>query len=474
MADPRGFIKYVREDPPKRPVEERVNDYFEVEQSLPLGQLERQAARCMDCGIPYCHSFGCPLANRVPDWNDMVYRGQWRRALDLLHATNNFPEFTGRICPAPCEAACTLSINQSPVAIKQIERQIVERGWEEGWVQPEPPTEKTGKKVAIVGSGPSGLAAAQQLARNGHEVIVFEKADRVGGILRYGIPDFKLQKWVIDRRLEQMMAEGVTFETEVEAGVDVSVRYLRRSFDAILIAAGARVPRDIDCPGFDLRGIHFALPFLTQQNKRNAGDVISPKDEMTAQGKHVVVIGGGDTGADCVGTCRRQGAKSITQIELLPEPPTERPSHNPWPTWPSVLRTSTSHEEGCTRLWSVLTKEFVGQGGFVKKMRCVKLAWTAPAPGARPVFKEIPGSEFELDADFVLLAMGFLRVEHGALTADMDLETDTRGNVKVDENFMTSSAGVFAAGDTVMGASLVVRAICLGRQAAEAVHRYLL
>ncbi len=360
MGKPTGFLLYERQEPPKRPVADRVHDYQEIELRLPVPQLEVQAARCMDCGVPFCHSFGCPVQNLIPDWNDMVYRKQWRKALDLLHLTNNLPEVTGRVCPAPCEAACTLAINQKPVAIRPIALQIIERGWERGWVQPEPAPVKTGKKVAIIGSGPTGLAAAQQLARRGHEVVVFEKADRLGGILRYGIPDFKLEKWVIDRRIEQMRSEGVVFETRVEAGSDVSVRYLRRTFDAILLAAGARTPRDLKVPGRELDGIHFAMRFLTQQNRRNAGDTVPAEEAISAAGKNVVVIGGGDTGADCIGTARRQGARDIVQIELLPEPPAERPADNPWPTWPRTLRSSSSHEEGCKRLWSIGTREFVG------------------------------------------------------------------------------------------------------------------
>ncbi len=473
MARVTAFLEHDREDAPKRPVDERVRDFREVEDRLHVHHIETQATRCMDCGIPFCHSFGCPVSNLIPDWNEMVARGQWRKALDLLHATNNLPEVTGRICPAPCEPACTLSINQPAVTIRQLEREIVERGWERGWIQPEPAHHKSGKKVAIVGSGPCGLAAAQQLARLGHEVIVFEKADRVGGILRYGIPDFKLQKSVIDRRLEQMRAEGVTFETGVEAGVDISVRYVRRTFDTVLIAAGARVPRDLAIPGRELGGVHFAMRFLTQQNRRAAGELIPPDEEISAEGKNVVVIGGADTGADCVGTCRRQGAGEIRQIELLPEPPTERPPGNPWPTWPRTLRTSSSHEEGCERMWSVLTKEFLGAGNAVRGLRCVKLDWSPPDESGRSKFSEIPGSEFEIEAELVLFAMGFLRVEHGPLVKDYGLQTDERGNITVGENFMTSTPGVFAAGETVMGASLVVRAINLGRQAAAAIGHYL-
>ena len=472
MGDPSDFMTIDRQDPPKRPVAERILDFGEVEERLPVGDLESQAARCMDCGIPFCHAYGCPLENLIPDWNDMVHRGQWRKALDLLHATNNFPEITGRICPAPCEAACTVSINQPAVAIKHIELSIAEHGWEMGWIQPEPASSRSGKRVAVIGSGPSGLAAAQQLARRGHETVVFEKAGRLGGILRYGIPDFKLDKRVIDRRVEQMVAEGVTFETGVDAGVDLSVRYMRRSFDAILITAGARQPRDLDMPGRDLKGIHFATDFLSQQNRRNAGDTIPDEDAICAEGKHVVVIGGGDTGADCIGTSRRQGARSIHQLEILPKPPADRDTDNPWPTWPLILRTSTSHQEGCERMWGVSTREFAGQDGHVIGAICVRVGCGQDDSG-RLTFEDVPGSELDLDADLVLLAMGFVHVEHGALVKDLDLATDARGNIEVDGGYMTSADAVFAAGDAVLGASLVVRAMYHGRCAAEAIHRHL-
>jgi NAD(P)H-dependent glutamate synthase small subunit len=473
MVKPTGFLEYQREDPPHRPVSERILDFLEVEEMLPPSRLQLQAARCMDCGIPFCHSYGCPVKNRIPDWNDLIYRKQWRKALDLLHATCNLPEVTGRVCPAPCETACTLSINQEPVTIRHIELQIVERGWTEGWIVPEPAPRKTGRKVAIVGSGPAGLSAAQQLARAGHDVVVFEKANRAGGLLRYGIPDFKMEKWVIDRRLEQMRAEGVVFETGVNAGVDLSVTYMRRTFDAILVASGATVPRDLPATGRPLSGIHFAMEFLARQNRRNAGETIPADQEIDTAGKHVVVIGGGDTGSDCVGTGRRQGAASITQVELLPEPPKMRAPFNPWPTWPVVMRSSSSHEEGCTRLWSVTTKEFAGAGNAVKKLRCAKIEWSEPDASGRRDFREIPGSEFELPADLVLLAMGFVHVEHGPLVHDLGLALDSRGNIRVDADWMTSTPGVFAAGDSTLGASLVVRAIDGGREAAEGIGRYL-
>jgi glutamate synthase (NADPH/NADH) small chain len=474
MPKPTGFLEFPREEPPHRPVEERVRDYHEVEELLPERRIGSQAARCMDCGIPFCHAFGCPVKNRIPDWNDMVYRGHWRKALDLLHQTCNLPEITGRVCPAPCETACTLAINQPAVTIRHLELQIVEHGWREGWIRPELPDRKTGKRVAVVGSGPAGLPAAQELTRCGHEVVVFEKSDRIGGMLRYGIPDFKLEKWVIDRRLRQMEEEGVVFETGVNAGVDVSAAYLRRTFEAIVLAAGATVPRDLPVTGRDLSGVHFAMDFLTQQNRRNAGDEIPPGTRISAEGKHVVVIGGGDTGSDCIGTSRRQGAVSITQIELLPKPPENRLPTNPWPTWPIVLRTSSSQEEGCERLWSIQTKAFLGEEGTVRKLRCVKLDWSEPDAAGRRTFREIPGSEFDLRADLVLLAMGFVHVEHGPLVRDLGVATDPRGNIVTDGNLMTTVPGVFGAGDAVMGASLVVRAIDMGRRAAEGVRRYLI
>lgn len=474
MAKPTGFLEHDRKTPPKRPVAERLKDFREIEELLPESELLSQASRCMDCGVPFCHSFGCPLGNVIPEWNDMVYRGQWRKALELLHATNNFPEVTGRICPALCEASCTLNLSEAPVAIKQIELQIVERGWKEGWIRPQPPAEHTGFKVAVIGSGPAGLAASQQLARAGHDVTLFDEADRLGGILRYGIPDYKLEKWVLDRRLEQMAAEGVRFETSVQVGVDISAGYLKRSFDAIVITSGARVPRDLAAPGRDLCGIHFALDYLTQQNRLNAGDRIPEADRIAAAGKDVVVIGGGDTGSDCIGTANRQGARSVTQLELLAKPPETPADGNPWPTWPVILRTSSSHEEGCDRRWSVNTQECLGDAeGRVERLHCVQLDWTKRDPKTGAPFSEVPGSEFELPAQLVLLAMGFIHAEHGPLVKDLGLEIDKRGNVLVAANFMTSVGGVFAAGDSTSGASLVVHAINLGRRVAESVDEYL-
>ncbi len=474
MGSPTGFIKHAREEAPKRPVSERVKDFAEVEQPLSEERLETQAARCMDCGIPYCHMVGCPVRNLVPDFNDMIYRHQWRRALELLHSRNNLPEITGRICPALCEASCTLSINQKAVTIRQIELQIVERGWKEGWIQPEPAAVKSGKRVAVIGSGPAGLVAAQQIARAGHDVVVFERDEHPGGILRYGIPDFKLEKRFIDRRLDQMRGEGVVFETGVEAGVDISARYLLRSFDAVLIAIGARAPRDLKIPGRDLKGVHQAMEFLTQQNRINEGVAVPEDRRISAAGKNIVVVGGGDTGADCIGVCRRQGAAEIQQIELLPQPPAGREADNPWPTWPRILRTSSSHEEGCARLWSIGAKEFVGDAqGRLKKLRCVRLDWSAPDASGRATFKEIPGSEFEIKAELALLAMGFVHPEHGPLVQDLALALDERGNIKVTPRLATSTEGVFACGDAVMGASLVVRAIDMGRTAAEAVNAHL-
>ena len=448
-----------RKDPPTRPIEQRIVDYKEVEQLLPFGKMKQQAERCVDCGIPFCHSYGCPVKNRIPDWNALVFQGHWEKALELLHATNNFPEITGRICPMPCEAACTLSINQDATTIKHIELQIIEHGWKNGWVQPEPAEFKTGKKIAVIGSGPAGLAAAQQLVRLGHEVVVFEKADRIGGILRYGIPDFKLEKQILDRRIEQMKQEGVIFEPEVKAGTDISVRYMKRTFDAMVITVGSSYQRDLNIPGRELNGIHFAMDYLIQQNKRIAGDEIVLDKEISAKEKDVVVIGGGDTGSDCVGTARRQGARNITQIEILPEPPLERDSTNPWPTVPKVLKTSSSHEEGCERMWSILTTQFDGNNNRVEKLQCEKIKWTEPDENGQRQFQKIANSKFEIKADLTII--------------DLDLKRDKNNNIWVKDNLQTSIPGVFAAGDCVMGASLVAEAIYQGRQVADAVDKYL-
>ena len=467
-------MEFKRVDAKKRPVKQRLKDYKEIELPLPVDELTNQAARCMDCGIPFCHAYGCPLTNLIPDFNDLIYKGHWEKALEILHSTNNFPEVTGRICPAPCEAACTLSINEPAVTIRQIEHQIIERGWQEGWIKPQISPGKTGKKIAIVGSGPAGLAAAQQLARQGHEVVLYEKDSRIGGLLRYGIPDFKLEKSILDRRMEQMVAEGVVFEPNVYVGKDVSASYLKKKFDAVLITAGAGTPRNLNAPGRDLKGIYFAMEFLSQNNKRVAGDDIPENQIINAKGKNVVVIGGGDTGSDCIGTSNRQGAKNVVQIELLPKPSDERPAGNPWPEWPLTLRTSSSQDEGCKRMWSINTKKFIGEKGQVKKLKCVKLDWSKPNKNTGAPFSEIKGSEFELKADLVFLAMGFVHVEHGPLVEDYNLELDQRGNILTDENYRTSESGVFAAGDASTGASLVVRAINHGRRAAEEIDKFLM
>ena len=469
--DPRGFLKFEREEVRQRPVHERKRDFREI--PIPHSQevLIRQAARCMDCGIPFCHGFGCPLNNRVPEFNDLVHRGKWREAAENLHSTNNFPEITGRVCPALCEAACTLSINDKPVLIKHIEYQIAERAWAEGWVLPEPPKKSTGKKVAVIGSGPAGLAAAQQLRRAGYEVAVFEKSDRIGGILRYGIPDFKLEKWVIDRRLRQLEAEGVTFHTEINAGVDVSAHYLRKMYDAICLTIGASVPRDLKVPGREgAANVFFAMEYLTQQNRIVAGDFVAPEERINAENKVVLVIGGGDTGSDCVGTANRQGAKKVYQFEILPKPPQQVPPDTPWPWWPRILRSSTSHEEGCERFWSVKTTGFVREGPLVKAVHAVEVEWISE--NGKWVMKDKPEGAFSLEVDLVLLAMGLLHPQRSGLVESFGLALDGRGNV-LTRDYMTSEEGVFAAGDAIMGASLVVRAIRSGREVAAAIDRYL-
>ena len=465
MGKVTGFLEYGRETAARRPVAERVNDYFEVYQPVGEETLRRQGARCMDCGVPFCHT-GCPLTNIIPDWNDLVYQDRWQDALRVLHATNNFPEFTGRICPAPCEAACVLGINEPPVTIKEIEKSIIEHAFAAGWIVPEPPPARSGKRVAVVGSGPAGLAAAQQLNRAGHTVVVFEKADRVGGLLRYGIPDFKMEKRVLDRRLEILAAEGVEFRTRAQVGGNVPVADLRREFDAILLAGGAEQPRDLRVPGRELKGIHFAMEFLPQQNRRGAGDRVEEAESILATGKRVVIIGGGDTGSDCLGTSHRQKALSVEQFEILPTPPAERSPQTPWPLWPLQLRVESSHEEGGTRNWSVATTGFTGSNGQVEKLHGVRV-------GPAPKFEPAPGSEFTLEADLVLLAMGFTGPVRGGMIEQLGVELDARGNVATNEDYMSSVEGVFAAGDMRRGQSLVVWAIAEGRQAAEGVGRWL-
>ncbi len=473
MGKPTGFLEHARETAKLRPVAERVRDWHEVQEDLPEERARVQASRCMDCGVPFCN-VGCPLGNVIPDWNDLVYRGKWEDALLRLHSTNNFPEFTGLVCPAPCEAACVLGINSDPVTIKQMEWEIIRKGWDEGFLRAVKPARRTGRSVAVVGSGPAGLAAAQQLNRAGHTVTVFEKSDRVGGLLRYGIPDFKLEKWIVDRRVEQMREEGVLFQTGVHVGVDLSAAELRKSFDAILLAMGCEKPRDLPVPGRELGGIHFAMDFLTQQNRRNAGDVEDPAEAIVATGHRVVILGGGDTGSDCVGTSHRQGARSVTSIELLERPPDQRDASTPWPMWPLMFRTSSSHEEGGAREFALLTKEFLGEGGRVRRLRAARVRFGAPdASGRRPI-EEVPGSDTTLDCDLVLLALGFVQPVPEGLLRDLGVRLDPRGNVSADTRaFSTSEPGIFAAGDTRRGQSLVVWAIWEGREAARAVDAYL-
>ncbi len=476
MGKPTGFLEYARRDRGYDKPAVRRTSWGEFVKPLPTPTLREQAARCMDCGIPFCHD-GCPVNNVIPDWNNLVYRDQWRQALAVLHSTNNFPEFTGRICPAPCEAACTLNIDDNPVTIKTIECAIVDRGWEEGWITPQIPPRKTGKRVAVIGSGPAGMACAQQLARAGHSVTLFEKSDRIGGLLRYGIPDFKMEKHLIDRRVEQMAAEGVEFRTSVEVGATVEVAALLAECDALALTGGAEWARDLDVPGRDLDGIHFAMDFLPQQNKRNAGDseaAAAPGGTITAKGKHVIVIGGGDTGSDCIGTSTRQGAASITQLEILPQPPEHENKALTWPDWPLKLRTSSSQEEGCERDWAVLTKRAVGTDGRVQGLECVRVDWEKGADG-RFQMREVAGSEFTLKADLVLLAMGFLGPCRPGMIEQAGVALDPRGNVQANTvDYQTSVPKIFAAGDMRRGQSLVVWAIREGRQCARAIDKFLM
>ena len=467
MGKVTGFLEFERQDPSKRPAAERVHDYREFELPVVQDDLVKQGARCMDCGVPFCNT-GCPLGNLIPDWNDHVYRGEPQRAIEALHATNNFPEFTGRVCPAPCEAACVLGINDDPVSIKLIERSIADRAFEEGFVKPQPPRQRTGKKVAVVGSGPAGLAAAQQLNRAGHSVTLFERDDRIGGLLTYGIPDFKMEKSLVERRVQQMTAEGVEFRTNVDIGRTITADQLRTDFDAIVLCIGSRKPRDLEVAGRELSGIHFAMDFLTQQNKRVAGDAVPDEGAILATGKNVVVIGGGDTGSDCIGTSHRQGAKSVTSFEIMPRPPEERAGSTPWPLWPLKMRTSSSHEEGGSRDWSVSTEKVSGENGQITKLHCVKVEFKAGK------FERVAGSEFEIPADLVLLAMGFVHPEHPGIVEGLGLTINGRGNIQVDGNFATNQRGVFAAGDCQRGQSLVVWAIAEGRKAARAADIFLM
>lgn len=471
MGKPKGFIEIPRQEAEYRPVKERLRDFNEVEIRLSDEQTRQQAARCMDCGVPFCHGCGCPLANVIPEMNDLIYNGHWQEALKILLSTSNFPEITGRICPALCETSCTIGINGNPVAVRQLELWLVEKGFKEGVLKPMPPAARTGRKIAVVGSGPAGLAVADILNKKGHSVTVFEKEKYAGGLLRYGIPDFKLSKAVVQRRIDFMAAEGVVFETGVEIGKEIAGSYLKSRFDAVCLCNGAKVPRDLQVPGRELDGIHFAMDYLHQQNCRVAGEPVKGT-EILANGRKVVVIGGGDTGSDCVGTALRQGAKSVTQLEIMPQPPEDRHDSTPWPQWPYQLRTSSSHKEGCERMWNVVTKSFSGSGN-VKRLNLIKVEWEADALGRPAKMKELPGSEFSLDADLILLAMGFTGPQKFGALEQFGVKLDARGNVAADPSGQTSEPGIFAAGDVAAGPSLVVRAIAAGRTVAAAVDAFL-
>jgi glutamate synthase (NADPH) small chain len=472
MGKVTGFMEYTRELPQRRPVAERINDWFEIYNAFPEENIRQQGARCMDCGVPFCHN-GCPVNNIIPDWNDLVYRGRWKEAVRVLHSTNNFPEFTGRICPAPCEASCVLGINEPPVTIKQIEKTVIDRAFEAGYIVPEPPPFRTGKRVAVIGSGPAGLAASQQLARAGHDVSLFEKNDRIGGLLRYGIPNFKMEKHLIDRRMRQMKAEGVRFVTNAHVGQNVAVDELRSQFDALLLTGGAEWSRDLKVPGRELKGIHFAMEFLPQQNRRCEGDKVPDEGAILATGKRVVIIGGGDTGADCLGTAHRQGAREVQQLEILPRPPDQRADGNPWPQWPNIYRVSSAHAEGGERVYSVSTLRFVGDARG--RLSALELAQVEPVrEGGRLIFREIAGSSSTLPCELVLLAMGFVGPERPGLLEQLGVALTERGNVKRDDNWMTSVPGVFTAGDMQRGQSLIVWAMAEGRSAARGVDRYLM
>jgi len=476
MGLPTGFLEIERKDRPYEKVEKRLKTWKEFVLPLPPAEIGKQGARCMDCGIPFCHN-GCPVNNLIPDWNDLVRRDRWQDALEMLHSTNNFPEFTGRICPAPCEASCTLNIDDNPVTIKSIECAIADRGWDEGWVVPLVPAKKTGKRIAVVGSGPAGMACAQQLARAGHSVALFEKSDRIGGLLRYGIPDFKMEKRLIDRRMRQMEAEGVEFRTGVEVGATLSIKSLLEGYDAVALTGGAELPRDLEVPGRELGGIHYAMEFLTQQNKRNAGDDearAAPRGTLSAKDKHVVVIGGGDTGSDCIGTSNRQGAASVTQLEVMPQPPERENKALTWPDWPLKMRTSSSQEEGAARDFAVLTKRAVGKDGKVEALECVRVEWAKGADG-RMGMQEIAGSAFQLKADLVLLAMGFLGPRKPGMVEQAGVTLDPRGNIAANVvDYKTSVPKLFAAGDMRRGQSLVVWAIREGRQCARSIDQALM